>query len=236
MLNKEKHQLVMGQILRDLYTNPSVGPLLGFKGGTCAYLFCGLTRFSVDLDFDLLKNDEATQKRLFLHLTKLLKPHGLIKERYLKRHTIFFLISYGEDDHNIKIEIRRHSQIPNLLQHYEHRDYLGIPLLVAKKSFLFASKLVALSARTSLAMRDIYDVWFFAKNNWDIDQEVVKQMSDTNLKELIKKSISIIQQVKNGEILQGLGEILSPQEKNWVKEHLRQEVVFLLKNRLTVIE
>lgn len=34
MLNKEKHQLIMGQILKDIYTDISIASLLGFKGGT----------------------------------------------------------------------------------------------------------------------------------------------------------------------------------------------------------
>ena len=45
----------MGQILKDIYTDVSISPLLGLKGGTCAYFFYGLPRFSVDLDFDLQK-------------------------------------------------------------------------------------------------------------------------------------------------------------------------------------
>jgi len=42
MLNREKHQLVMGRILRDIYADASIASLLGFKGGTCAYFFSSL--------------------------------------------------------------------------------------------------------------------------------------------------------------------------------------------------
>ena len=48
------HRNVLIYILKDLYTDMELGPLLGFKGGTAAYLFYKLNRFSVDLDFDLL--------------------------------------------------------------------------------------------------------------------------------------------------------------------------------------
>jgi len=65
MLNREKHQLIMGQILKDIYTNISISSLLGFKGGTCAYFFYDLPRFSVDLDFDLLEVNEKNQKLVF---------------------------------------------------------------------------------------------------------------------------------------------------------------------------
>ncbi|PIS43599.1 hypothetical protein COS69_01720 [Candidatus Kaiserbacteria bacterium CG06_land_8_20_14_3_00_49_31] len=72
MLNKEKHQLIMGRILKDVYTDVSIAPLLGFKGGTCAYFFYGLPRFSVDLDFDLFSPDEIKQTLLFDTIRKIL--------------------------------------------------------------------------------------------------------------------------------------------------------------------
>jgi len=72
MLNKEKHQLIMGRILKDVYTDVLIAPLLGFKGGTCAYFFYGLPRFSVDLDFDLFSPDEIKQTLLFDTIRKIL--------------------------------------------------------------------------------------------------------------------------------------------------------------------
>ncbi|PIZ76423.1 hypothetical protein COY05_01425 [Candidatus Peregrinibacteria bacterium CG_4_10_14_0_2_um_filter_38_24] len=66
MLNKEKHQLIMGQILRDIYSDTEISSLLGFKGGTCAYFFYNLPRFSVDLDFDLLKQDLILKEKIFV--------------------------------------------------------------------------------------------------------------------------------------------------------------------------
>ena len=44
------HKNVLIRILKDIFTDPTIGPVLGFKGGTAAYLFYGLNRFSVDLD------------------------------------------------------------------------------------------------------------------------------------------------------------------------------------------
>ena len=53
-LSVAPHKNVLIRILKDIFTDPTIGPVLGFKGGTAAYLFYGLDRFSVDLDFDLL--------------------------------------------------------------------------------------------------------------------------------------------------------------------------------------
>src|SRR3989339_717084 len=222
MLNKEKHQLIMGQILRDIYSDTSISSLIGFKGGTCIYFFYALGRFSVDLDFDLFITDEPTQKLVSEKIGGMLRKYGEVKDSYIKRNTVFFLLSYGDTDHNVKIEVNVRILMPNIKEHYELKDYLGISMLVGKQDYLFASKLAALTDRKTLAVRDIYDIWFFAKNNWDINTDVLRARTDKTVKE--------------NEILHGLAELLpSEKEKAWVKNHLRAEVVFLLKNYLSVL-
>lgn len=235
MLNREKHQLIMGRILRDIYADVSIASLLGFKGGTCAYFFYDLPRFSVDLDFDFLKSDEADQKLVFEAIKKILKQYGEIKDSHIKRYTIFFLLSYGDVDHNIKVEVNIRMHIPDIHKHFELKEYLGISMLVGKKPYLFAGKLAALTLRSETAMRDIYDIWYFAKNNWDIDVDVLKIRTNKSAKEHLADCIAIIEQVKDNQILQGLGELLNEKEKVWVKGHLRKEAVFMLKNYMSVL-
>lgn len=236
MLNREKHQLVMGRILRDIYADASIAPLLGFKGGTCAYFFYNLPRFSVDLDFDLLQDGENDQKLVFETVGKILETHGEIKDSHIKRNTIFFLLSYGDADHNVKFGVNIRMHIPGIKDHFELKEHLGISMLVGKKPYLFASKLAALTLRSETAMRDIYDIWYFAKNNWDIDIEVLKIRTNKSVKEHLADCIALIEQVKDNQILQGLGELLSEKEKAWVKSHLRKEVLFLLKNYMSVLK
>ncbi|HBV58092.1 MAG TPA: hypothetical protein DEB73_02420 [Candidatus Magasanikbacteria bacterium] len=236
MLNKERHQLIMGQILRDIYTDVSISSLIGFKGGTCAYFFYGLPRFSVDLDFDLFSTDEATQKLVFKKVGSMLKKYGEIKDNYIKRNTIFFLLSYGDADHNIKVEVNIRILMPDIREHYDMKEYLGISMLVGKKDYLFASKLSALTLRSETAMRDIYDIWYFAKSNWDINADVIKARTNKTIKEHLADCIPVIEEVKDNQILQGLGELLNEKEKAWIKTHLRKEAVFLLKNRMSVLK
>ena len=221
----------MGRILRDIYSDTTIAPLLGFKGGTCAYLFYNLTRFSVDLDFDLLKlEDETIQELAFDTVKTILERYGEIKDSRIKRNTIFFLLSYGDADHNIKLEINTRLLAPDIRVHYEMKEYLGISMLVGKKDYLFASKLIALTTRSETAMRDIYDIWFFAKDNWDIDNKIIETRIGKNIKEYLIDCITAIEQVKDSQIMQGLGELISEKDKVWVKSHLRKEVIFLLKN------
>jgi predicted nucleotidyltransferase component of viral defense system len=236
MLNREKHQLIMGQILKDIYTDITISPLLGFKGGTCAYFFYGLPRFSVDLDFDLLAVNEENQKIIFKKITSILSKYGQIKDQYIKRFTIFALLSYGDEDHNIKIEINVRKLAANIQDHYELKEYLGISMFAAKKGYLFAGKLSALTLRKETAVRDIYDIHYFAKNNWDINAEVIKERTGKTVKEYLADCLAFIEKVKDNQILQGLGELVEGEkEKAWVRNHLKADSIFMLKNYLSVL-
>lgn len=237
MLNREKHQLIMGQILKDIYTDVTVSPLLGFKGGTCAYLFYNLPRFSVDLDFDLLAVNEQNQKLVFEKIAGILSRYGQVKDKYIKRFTVFALLSYGDDDHNIKVEINVRKLVENIQDHYEMKEYLGISMFVAKKDYLFASKLSALTLRKETAMRDIYDIHHFAKSGWDINAEVVKNFTGKSVKEYLPDCIIFIEKIKDNQILQGLGELIeSEKEKAWVRNYLKADSIFMLKNYMSVLK
>lgn len=236
MLNREKHQLIMGYILKDIYADITISSLLGFKGGTCAYFFYNLPRFSVDLDFDLLGVNEKNQKMVFEKIVSILSKYGKVKNKYIKRFTIFALLSYGEDDHNIKVEVNIRKLVENIQEHYELKEHLGISMFVAKKDYLFASKLSALTSRSETAMRDIYDIHYFAKNAWDINAEVIKERTGKTTKEYLVDCIAYIEKVKDGEILRGLGELVNGEkEKAWIRNHLKADSIFALKNYLSVI-
>ena len=235
MLNKDRHQLLMGQILRDIYADISIAPLLGFKGGTCAYFFYDLPRFSVDLDFDLLKSGEEIKKTVFKKIKNIAETYGAIKDNYVKRNTIFILLSYGEEDRNIKIEISTRSLPFEIKDLYEPKEYIGISMLAAKKEYLFSGKLAALTLRGETAMRDIYDIYYFAKNSWEIDEKIIEFYTGKKIKEHLEDCIVLVEKIKDSEILQGLGELVEEGKKDWIRRHLRREVVFILNNYLSVI-
>jgi len=107
-------------------------------------------------------------------------------------------------------------------------------MLVAKPEYLFTCKLLALISRHELAMRDVYDTYFFAKNNWDLNQEIIAQRTGKKIKTCLTESIALIEKIKSNHILQGLGELLTEKEKNWVKTHLQTEVIFMLKNYFSI--
>lgn len=226
MLDRNVHKTILLQILKDIYTDTSLGPILGFKGGTAANLFYDLGRFSVDLDFDLLKGDK--ESFIFDKVEKILREYGTIKEKYRKKHTLLFVISYDEKSQNIKVEINRRV----FGSRYELKNYLGISMLIMVREDMFAHKLVAVLERTKIANRDVYDIWHFLRNRWLINKEIVEKRTGKNFKDYLKKCIAFVESLSDRNILSGMGELLDEKQKAWAKTNLRKDTVFLLKVRL----
>lgn len=232
MLNKEKHQAVMVNILKDIYSDISISSLLGFKGGTAVYLFYDLPRFSVDLDFDLLEDSEENRDAVFQKVRAILLKYGEIKDEQKKFFTVFFSLSYAAGEHQVKVEINTRGTGAS----YEMKSYLGIPVLVATQASLFAGKLVALTQRKEFASRDLYDTHFFLKNLWDIDTNVLNAYHIPSLKEYLEKCASFVEDIPDNTLLAGLGELIDEKEKLFVKTKLKGDVIFQLKLRAQVME
>src|SRR3989338_1194308 len=97
--DKTLHRNKCTDILIDIYSDVTLGPLLGFKGGTAAYLLYGLERFSVDLDFDVL---DPTQEDFILEkVSSIAARHGIVKESVKKHFNLFVLVSYARNAWNI---------------------------------------------------------------------------------------------------------------------------------------
>ncbi|OGY84297.1 MAG: hypothetical protein A3F54_03840 [Candidatus Kerfeldbacteria bacterium RIFCSPHIGHO2_12_FULL_48_17] len=223
LINTNAHRAVLLQILKAVYSDTTLGPVLGFKGGTAALLFYNLDRFSVDLDFDLL--DKSKEDYVYARLGKILPEFGIVREKYKKYHTLFFMISYSEEAHNVKVEISR----GQTEAHYSFQNYLGISMLVQAKEDMFANKLIAMVERKNPANRDIYDVWFFLKSRWSINKEIIESHSGISFQEYLMKAVGYLENFNDRYILQGLGELLNAKQKTWVKTKLKNETFFLLK-------
>lgn len=224
MLDIQKHKYMLVQILKDVYSDKDISSIIGFKGGTAAFLFYDLPRFSVDLDFNLL--EPGKKDLVFSRMKDILKDYGKVKTAREKRYTIFFLLSYGEEAANIKVEISKRKFPDN----YEVKNYLGIPMLVMKKKDIFAHKLVAFTDRRNIANRDVFDLWFFFKKNWDINQEIVELRTGKRIKDYLKNCIEMVKRLNETYILQGLGEVLDEEQKGWVKKNLKKDLIFSMKN------
>ena len=224
--NPSVHKNILIQILKDIYSDTTISPLLGFKGGTAAYLFYGLNRDSVDLDFDLLDNSQ--EDYVFARITQIAEKYGSIKDVEKKRYTLFFLFSYEDNMRKVKIDISRRPHTSK----FELKTYLGFSMLVMVKEDMFANKLLAMHERISKTSRDIYDVWFFLEQRFPINEAIIIDRAQMSCHELLQKCIDQLENMKNRDILNGLGELLSESQKSWARMKLRTETILLLKIRI----
>jgi predicted nucleotidyltransferase component of viral defense system len=220
------HKTILFQILKDIYSDTTISPFLGFKGGTAALMFFGLDRFSVDLDFDLL--DENQEEIVFDRTVRIVRKYGTLKEAFKKRFNLFILLSYEDKAQNVKVEINRRQYGSR----YEIRTYLGVSMQVMVIEDMFAHKLMAMSERIGKTSRDIYDVWFFLNARFPINKVIVENRAQMPFDQLVKKCIIQLEKTDNRRILNGVGELLTTRQKDWARANLREETIALLKLRL----
>lgn len=221
-----KHKKILLQILKDIFSDTSLAPYLGFKGGTAAMMFYGLNRDSVDIDLDLL--DTSKEGKVFEKINKIASNYGKIVDSRIKRFNLVTIISYDLKSQNVKIEINRR----DFGSKYELKTLLGISMQVMVKEDMFANKLMAMYERIGKTSRDIYDVYFFSKNNWPINKKLIEDRAKTPFKKFLIKCIELLENKENHRILDGLGEILSSPQKDWARSKLKSETIFYLNTLL----
>jgi hypothetical protein len=222
-LDYSKHKNILLQILKDIYSDTSISPYLGFKGGTAAMMFYDLPRNSVDIDLDLL--DETKEKEVFEKINKIINNYGTITDSYIQRFNLRNVISYNLKAQNIKVEVNRRQ----FGSKYEVKNLLGISMLVMVQEDMFAHKLMAMLERVGKTSRDIFDVQYFARNNWPINRKIVEERSGVSFKEALEKCIELLEKMDNKHILDGLGELLSDAQKDSARVKLKADTIFMLK-------
>ncbi|MDP2090276.1 MAG: nucleotidyl transferase AbiEii/AbiGii toxin family protein [Candidatus Gracilibacteria bacterium] len=224
-LDTQKHKYILMSILLDISKNDLLKSTLVFKGGTVLFLLYNLDRFSTDLDLDFDLAGDVNKEIILDEVIIILKKYGEIKDNFIKRNTIFSVLSYGDIDHNIKIEISTRG----VSGKYGFKNFMGIQLQILDIDYISSNKFIALTARDKLANRDIYDIHFILKNNLPINKEYIEIKTGISFKDYINKMIQFLEKLGNKHnILDGLGTTLDEKQKIFVKNNLVQETIFLL--------
>ena len=232
MLDRAKHETILKNILRDVYQHPRLGAQLAFKGGTCLFLFHGLPRFSTDLDFTLVIEDEGDA--FDPHpMGKILADYLTLIEDRQKRFTWFWLGGYEKGLQRVKVEISKRQ----FSDQFALQDYLGITVRTLDLATMFAHKLVEVSERRALVNRDLYDTWWLLKKMAPIHEEIIVERTGKTLIEHLHFLLSYIpENVDQRHIIAGLGELLSRPQKDWARDHLFDELMAQIKIRIEAEE
>ena len=206
----------MMQVLLAIFRHPQLSTLLAFKGGTSLMMFHNLTRFSTDLDFNLL--DASKTEYVYNELHNILLKFGTIDDEAMKFYGPLLVLNYGKGERMLKVEVSNR-EYPN---HYEIRSLLGTDIRVMTLADMFAHKLCALGER--ITPRDIYDVWFFLQNRTEINAEIVQIRTGMSVGDYALQCAEKVRSYSSRVLMQGLGEVLlDNQSKNFAREQLIPE-------------
>lgn len=224
MLGRSKHEQILKNILRDIYSEPNLQGKLAFKGGTCLYMFYNLDRFSVDLDFNLTAANFSETL-----IDTILKKYLIINDQKQKYFTWLWIGSYEKGKQQVKIEINKRD-CPDT---YVNKDFYGITVPTLAPDCMFAHKLCAITDRKKLQNRDLYDAHFMFTKNFSINESIIQFRTGKTIKEYCNELINFIEKkVNQHTILEGLGELLTDAQKDSVKATLIRNLLFDLKSRM----
>ena len=226
------HKSYLHRLLMEIVDQPLMAQTLAFKGGTCAAMLGYLDRFSVDLDFDVLKNaDEAALRKTF-HLV--FNQLGFSVTLEFDK-VLFFQLRYptGPGKRNtLKISA---SNIRVETNQYKVQYFPEIDRLINSQTIetMFANKLVALTDRytqhKTIAGRDIYDIHHFFIQGYSYNGEVIRERTGMDPREYFVEMILFIKKhVTQTIINEDLNSLLSNRKFQQVRKILIPETLSML--------
>ena len=229
-LDIERHKTHLINILTDIFKDNFLSNKLAFKGGTAAMLFYRLPRFSVDLDFDLVGDMEG----VYAKMTEVLKKNYKITDSSDKFYTLFWKVSYGTGLANVKVEI---STRDNTQNHYNLTSLYGVSLKVIDVADMVAHKMIAVMERKVTANRDLFDTHYFLGSPYgvEINYEVIKARTGQKPKKFLQDLLKFVKKIKEKDILNGLGELLTESQKDWARAKLKSELVGLIQRNIDLM-
>ena len=223
MFSINRHKYFLLQILKDIYSDLELANYLGFKGGTALMFFYDLPRFSIDLDFDLL--NAGREDLVFNKVHKIILKYGSIFDEAKKYFAPLIVLDYGIGERKLKIEISNRK----FDNSYEIKNLLGFNVRVLSISDMFAHKLCALLDRNTTINRDIFDTWFFLQRQTPVNKGIIEFRMKVSFETHIENCIKQLESMKNKSLLDGLGELMEVDMKNFVRRKLLSETITLLK-------
>lgn len=223
MMDINRHKFFLVQILKDIYSDIELANWLGFKGGTALLFFYDLPRFSVDLDFNLINVEKLDT--VYEKVRIILLKYGTIIDEAKKFFGPIMVLDYGVGERKLKIEI----SVRQFDNRYEIKNLLGINMKVLVQPDMFAHKLCALLDRNVLTNRDIFDCWFFMQKHTPVNRVIIETRMEMFYKEYLQQCIYTLEAMSDKGLLQGLGELMDNDLKNFVRTKLRTETIGLLR-------
>jgi predicted nucleotidyltransferase component of viral defense system len=231
------HKSYLNRLLIEIVDQPVLAHALAFKGGSCAAMLGYLDRFSVDLDFDLVKDARAGTLREAFH--EAFEHLGLQVLGELDR-LLFFQLSYPTD-HGKRSTLKVSVNSMEINANQYRVQYLPeIDRLVNCQTIetMFANKLVAVTDRYKLhrtiAGRDIYDIHHFFLRGYSYHAEVIRERTGKSPQDYFEELVSFIREHGTQTVInEDLNTLLPPARFRQIRKVLLPETLTFLAGEQT---
>lgn len=196
MEDLKKHEQFEIEVLGKMH-NSKVLDKLVFVGGTMLRLCHGLDRYSMDIDFWIVKQIDID--KLFVDLKNLLKKYYEILDSQNKHYTIIFDIKSAFYPRKLKIEIRKELKKVKIEKSIAYSPHSNIQVILNSITLdeVVRSKVEAFLNRGEI--RDVYDIEFLLKK--DVKPDIDNKTAVIILKKIDKLTKNDYR-VKLGSILE----------------------------------
>jgi predicted nucleotidyltransferase component of viral defense system len=226
------HKSNLHRLLMEVVDQPMLAQALAFKGGTCAAMLGYLDRFSVDLDFDRIKDTDEAELRQHFHQVFAESGFSIMVEF---DKVLFFQLRYPSNPgkrSTLKISVNSLRVQANT---YKVQYFPEIDRLINSQTIetMFANKLVALMDRyaqhKTIAGRDIYDIHHFFVQGYGYTGAVIQERTGLEPREYFGRLIDFIKEnVNQTTINEDLNSLLPNTQFQKVRKILIPETLSLL--------
>jgi predicted nucleotidyltransferase component of viral defense system len=226
------HKSQLNRLLIEIIDRPALSLNLAFKGGTCAAMLGYLDRFSVDLDFDVLKNVDEAVLRKELH--QVFDDQSLTIVEELNNALMFRLRYPGKPGQRSTMKVSANNQIVKANK-YQVLYLAEVDRMMNCQTVetMLANKLVAVTDRYNLhgtiAGRDIYDIHHFFVHGYAYNPQVILERTGLVPEEYFEKLSDFIKKhVTQTIINEDLNTLLPYQQFQQIRKVLIPETLALL--------
>lgn len=194
---------------------------LVLAGGTSLRLCRGLNRFSVDLDFWIMKKIDTG--RLFEALKECLSGHYTLSDCADKHNTLLFELRSKNYPRSLKIEIRKEAKVLHTEEAIAYSKYSATQVLVhvIAGADMMREKIAAFLDRGEI--RDAFDIEFLLKKGEALDAPV----------ETLKKLLAKMRSLTKNDYAQKLGSLLEDDQRRYYREKNFKILEQALKEKIT---
>ncbi len=230
------HKSYLNRLLMEMIDRPLLAQSLAFKGGSCASMLGYLDRFSIDLDFDVLRGaDEIALRQEFRRAFDILgmKIAGELT------NVLFFQLRYpNTPGRRNSVKVSANTLIIKANQ-YKVQYFPEIDRLMNSQTLetMVANKLVAVTDRWQLhrtiAGRDIYDIHYFLVHGYSYHAPIIVERTGLSPKDYFQKLVLFIKEnVTQTIINEDLNTLLPPAQFQQIRKVLIPETISLLNREL----